>query len=433
MLPAFGAGLRRFLFEPNTVTTHRRIEEAVVQSLDRWERRIQVGEVRVEADPQDVRAALVTVRYTLVPEPRRRPAAVARSTRGLTGAITMPLPEPTFDSCNCREILAEALARIPAHTPEWTNFNDSDPGITLLQLFAFLTESIIYRANLIPERNRNKFLRLLGVPMQAASPARGLIAFERAGAELQVTTLEAGLTLYAGNVPFRTGDGLDVLPVAARLYYKSLLPPARAAEVATLYRQLYASQLAAGETAEYYETRSFAPSVAGSALASLDLGTETVDGSLWVALLARPRDDVDAVRACLAGKTLTLGMMPALADGGDVLYPRGERVRRPADPGLRAAECAVDASCVPAVVAAHRRRPAQHAGRRRAAAAGGGGARLLDRPRPARGRRWRLSAVARRHRRRAAPRYLAAYPLAPGVRERRCQPPGAGAAQLGRH
>lgn len=66
MLPAFGAGLRRFLFEPNTVTTHRRIEEAVVQSLDRWERRIQVGEVRVEADPQDARAALVTVRYTLV-------------------------------------------------------------------------------------------------------------------------------------------------------------------------------------------------------------------------------------------------------------------------------------------------------------------------------------------------------------------------------
>lgn len=235
----------------------------------------------------------------------------------------MPLPEPKFDSRSYREILAEALARIPAHTPEWTNFNDSDPGITLLQLFAFLTESIVYRANLIPERNRRKFLRLLGVPMQAASPARGLVAFERAGAELQVATLDAGLVLYAGNLPFRTRDGLDVLPVAARLYCKSPLPPARAAEVATLYSQLYASQLAAGEIAEYYETRAFAPPVAGSALPSLDLGTDTVDGSLWVALLARLRDDVDAVRACIAGKTLTLGIMPALADGGDVLYPRG--------------------------------------------------------------------------------------------------------------
>jgi phage baseplate assembly protein W len=66
MLPAFGAGLQRFLFEPNTVTTHRRIEEAVVQSLDRWEPRIEVNEVSVQPDGQDGQAALVTVRYTLV-------------------------------------------------------------------------------------------------------------------------------------------------------------------------------------------------------------------------------------------------------------------------------------------------------------------------------------------------------------------------------
>lgn len=66
MLPSFGAGLRRFLFEPNTVTTHRRIEESVRQSLDRWERRIKVDEVAVQADPEDAQSALVTLRYTLV-------------------------------------------------------------------------------------------------------------------------------------------------------------------------------------------------------------------------------------------------------------------------------------------------------------------------------------------------------------------------------
>lgn len=66
MLPAFGAGLGRFLFEPNVVTTHRRIEEAVVQSLERWERRIKVDQVEVQADPEDAQAALVTLRYTLV-------------------------------------------------------------------------------------------------------------------------------------------------------------------------------------------------------------------------------------------------------------------------------------------------------------------------------------------------------------------------------
>lgn len=41
----------------------------------------------------------------------------------------MPIPDPPFDSRTYREILDEALARIPVHTPEWTNFNDSDPGV----------------------------------------------------------------------------------------------------------------------------------------------------------------------------------------------------------------------------------------------------------------------------------------------------------------
>ncbi len=235
----------------------------------------------------------------------------------------MPLTEPTLDSRRYREILAETLARIPVHNPEWTNFNDSDPGITILQLFAFLTESIIYRANLIPERNRRKFLRLLGVPMLAPAAAQGLVSFEKAAGELSVQTLPADLALSAGNVPFRTENGLDVLPVEARLYYKSPLSAARAAEVDTLYSQLYASQLAAGEVAEYYETKPFEPPTAGTVLPSLDLATDAVDGSLWVALLARPREDVAQTRARIAGKTLSLGVMPALDDDGRALYPRG--------------------------------------------------------------------------------------------------------------
>ena len=89
----------------------------------------------------------------------------------------MPLVDPKFDSRSYREILNEVLARIPAHNPEWTNRNDADPGVTILQLFSFLTESIIYRANLIPDRNRKKFLRLLGQGMRPAAPAKGLVTF----------------------------------------------------------------------------------------------------------------------------------------------------------------------------------------------------------------------------------------------------------------
>ena len=74
----------------------------------------------------------------------------------------MPLIIPQLDDRSYRDLLNEAIARIPVHTPEWTNFNDSDPGITLLQLFAFMNENLLFRSNLIPERNRLKFIQLPG-------------------------------------------------------------------------------------------------------------------------------------------------------------------------------------------------------------------------------------------------------------------------------
>jgi len=66
LLPQFGGGLRRFLFEPNTVSTHRLIQRTITQALGRWEPRIDVQSVDVEADPRDLEAALATVRYRLV-------------------------------------------------------------------------------------------------------------------------------------------------------------------------------------------------------------------------------------------------------------------------------------------------------------------------------------------------------------------------------
>ena len=65
----------------------------------------------------------------------------------------MPLTLPAIDERRFGDLRDEALARIPVHNPEWTNFNKSDPGVTLIELFAFLTESLLYRANQIPERN----------------------------------------------------------------------------------------------------------------------------------------------------------------------------------------------------------------------------------------------------------------------------------------
>jgi phage baseplate assembly protein W len=66
MLPEFGAGLSEYLFEPNTVTTRSQLRERIARSLERWEPRVQVESVAVEADPDDEQSALATITYKLV-------------------------------------------------------------------------------------------------------------------------------------------------------------------------------------------------------------------------------------------------------------------------------------------------------------------------------------------------------------------------------
>jgi len=237
----------------------------------------------------------------------------------------MPLPTPELDGRRYRDLVDEALARIRVHNPEWTDFNDSDPGVTLLQLFAFMAESVIYHANQIPLRNRQKYLRLLGLPLRAAEAARGLVTFEtpRAG-PIEGVTLGADLEVLAGNVPFRTENGLDVLPVEARVYVKRPIPEARRTEVARLYRRLYASHETTGQTLDFYETVPFTTPAGGVSLPTLDLA-DTLDGALWLALMARPRTSLEETRRAIAGRVLTVGVLPALEVDGLVLGPGGGR------------------------------------------------------------------------------------------------------------
>src|SRR5262249_21740179 len=132
----------------------------------------------------------------------------------------MPLATPLIDDRRYQQLVDETLARVPVHTPEWTNFNHSDPGVTLVQLFAFLTESLLYRANLIPDRNRVKFLQLLGKSLAPASEARGLIAINNVQGGPETATLQSDIEVRAGPISFRTELGLDVLPLEGRVFFK---------------------------------------------------------------------------------------------------------------------------------------------------------------------------------------------------------------------
>ena len=76
----------------------------------------------------------------------------------------MSIPQPTLDDRSYAGLLEEARTLIPSLAPQWTNHNPSDPGITLVELFAWLTEMLIYRVNRLPEENTRAYLRLLNGP-----------------------------------------------------------------------------------------------------------------------------------------------------------------------------------------------------------------------------------------------------------------------------
>ncbi|WP_194410453.1 baseplate J/gp47 family protein [Microbacterium cremeum] len=84
----------------------------------------------------------------------------------------MPMPIPNLDDRDFDRLVSDAKAMIAARSPEWTDLSPGDPGITLLEVFAYLTDTLLYRVNRLPEKAFVQFLELIGVrvmPPAAAS------------------------------------------------------------------------------------------------------------------------------------------------------------------------------------------------------------------------------------------------------------------------
>lgn len=73
----------------------------------------------------------------------------------------MPIKLPEIDNRTFDDLMKEMTASIPRHSGEWTNFNPSDPGITVLELLCWIAEGLIYRADRLPEQSYVNFLRLV--------------------------------------------------------------------------------------------------------------------------------------------------------------------------------------------------------------------------------------------------------------------------------
>ena len=221
----------------------------------------------------------------------------------------MPILPPALDDRSFPDLVAEALARIPAHTPEWQP-RVGDPGRTLVELFAWLVDTMLYRANLIPEKQRLQFLRLLGIPLRPAAAARGVVALNLDDGEPKSETLRRLCTIK-GPTTFETLDEVTVLPVTASCFFKRRPDAAELDTLAPILGALpQVYDLGEAEPCYYVTTPVF---VNGAAIpAGLDLVRDTVDKSLWIALLAAKKEQLADARTALGSKLFSVGFAPAI-------------------------------------------------------------------------------------------------------------------------
>ena len=102
------------------------------------------------------------------------------------------LPKSDLDDRTFAELVNECLLRIPRYCPEWTNYNPSDPGVTLIELFAWLTDQMLMRFNQVPRRNYVAFLELLGIRLQPPAPAQTEVTFYLSASLPEAYTIPAG-------------------------------------------------------------------------------------------------------------------------------------------------------------------------------------------------------------------------------------------------
>lgn len=222
----------------------------------------------------------------------------------------MPLPSPILDDRSYRQLRDELVRRIPTYAPEWTDHNESDPGIALLELFAFLGENLLFRFNQIPETTKLAYLKLLRIPMRPAVPARALIAIERTDLPVNPAdkvTIEIGSEARAGSIPFETVTEVVAQPLAIVSVARIKAPVPSTPEAIDFANASIDALQNSGDTREpeYYTIEHVAIDPAAPDAVAVDIGA-AVDGSLWIALLPIAGTDPQALGSAL----VNIGFVP---------------------------------------------------------------------------------------------------------------------------
>src|SRR5438067_4640938 len=104
----------------------------------------------------------------------------------------MPLPTPNLDDRRFQQLVDDGKRLVQQQCPEWTDHNVSDPGVTMIELFAWMTDQLLYRLNRVPDKHYVKFLELIGVQLFPATAARAAVTFWLSGSRPDTVTIPAG-------------------------------------------------------------------------------------------------------------------------------------------------------------------------------------------------------------------------------------------------
>jgi len=140
----------------------------------------------------------------------------------------MALQAPRLDDRAFNDLIAEARAKIPLYCPEWTDHNLSDPGITILELFAWMSDIILYRLNRVPDKNFIRFMEVMGIRLEGAESARSPVTFWLSAPQLNTITIPTGTevatvrTETEASIVFSVDRDADILvPVLAHVLTSS--------------------------------------------------------------------------------------------------------------------------------------------------------------------------------------------------------------------
>src|SRR5215472_11291420 len=130
----------------------------------------------------------------------------------------MALPVPNLDDRRFQELVNESKRLVQQRCPEWTDHNVHDPGVTLIELFAWMTDQVIYRLNRVPDKVYVKFLELLGVHLFPPTAARAPVTFWLTAPQSELVRIPAATQVATVRteteeaIAFATVSNLDLVP-----------------------------------------------------------------------------------------------------------------------------------------------------------------------------------------------------------------------------